>query len=75
MTNKFNITEKQLPVIYLFSALEQYFKFWRLWEQFLYVRKTIMFSQMLPVGGVRKEENTEIAQTHTHRGRQKAFKT
>lgn len=31
-----------------------------------------MVSQMLPVGGVKKEENTEIA--HAHRGHQKAFK-
>lgn len=30
-----------------------------------------MVSQMLPVGGVKKEENTEVAHTRTHRGHQK----
>lgn len=34
-----------------------------------------MVSQMLPVGGVQKEENTEKTHAHTHRGHQKAFKT
>lgn len=74
MTNKINITEKQLPVIYLFSALERFFKFWRLWEQFLYVKKTIMVSQMLPVGGVKKEKSTEIAHTSTQRASKKPLK-
>lgn len=33
-----------------------------------------MVSQMLPVEGVKKKENTEIAHARTHRGHQKAFK-